>query len=74
MPRIQTKHHGDVESFKIKSMHETLLVRDRMIEDMRAAGYELVGSAPHLTMFVCEQHLREPLPPSADFCYIIATS
>jgi hypothetical protein len=71
MARLQTKHHGTVNEFKVRSKQEAYNVRDRMTENVRGLGYTLVGSAPGLTLFVCEKH-NQGAPADQDFCYIIS--
>jgi len=72
MATYQTKHHGTVAEFKVRSKAEARESARSRTENACKQGYTLVGSAPGLTMLVCKEHANG-LPADADFCYIIST-
>jgi hypothetical protein len=73
MALLQIKSHGTVTTHKVRSIAVARTQMNETVGAAMATGYTRVGSAPDITVLVCDEH-KTGMPEGADFCYIVAVS
>lgn len=69
---VTVKSHGVVTTNSARSIKAAYEDAANVVGIAKKCNYEVVGSAPGITMLMCPRHINQPMAADQDFCYIVS--